>query len=110
MFVNDLVPIILTVGQDDLPTWSVFNVSSYNLSILEIAKTIIDVVQQGTYRVEPIPLEIDVRDLSSMPFDCERIQKAYGCTPNIDFSQAVIKTVSFIRNHEEEYLPYPEVG
>lgn len=104
-YVDDAVEAFLLAATHPKAVGGVFNLGGVGrVSLRELAKTLVVVAGQGSYRVKPFPAgrkKIDIGDYYS---DCRLIGRQLGWKPRTTIKQALAKTVEYYRAELPHYL------
>jgi UDP-glucose 4-epimerase len=102
--VDDVVDACLMAAASNETAGQVYNLGGLELiSLLDLAKLLLEITGQGSYRLTPFPeekLKIDIGDFWA---DYEKIEKALGWRPKVDLRDGLSRTVQFYQLHREHY-------
>ena len=75
-----------------------------NISLRELAKQLVGVAGQGSYRVKQFPADRRKIDIGDYYSDCGLIERELGWKPRTTIRQALTKTVAYYRKELPHYL------
>lgn len=103
-YVDDVVDAFLKAATLDGHWASVFNLGgSEHISLLELAKLIIQIAGSGSYRLVPFPPGKKKIDIGSYFGDYSRFKRACGWEPKVTLKEGLEKTIKFYRKHKKLY-------
>ncbi len=104
-YVDDAVEALLLAASRPEAVGRVFNLGGLGqVSLLELAQTLVDVARQGSFRVRAFPAgrkKIDIGDYYS---DCRLIESMLGWKPRTTIRQALYRTLAYYRKELPHYL------
>jgi UDP-glucose 4-epimerase len=104
-FVDDVVDAFLRAGAMDAADGEVFNLGGDEpVSLLDLARLLIEIAGRGSYRLVPFPPERQRIDIGDFYADAGKIQRALGWKPTVPLRQGLERTLAFYREHQERYL------
>jgi UDP-glucose 4-epimerase len=103
--VDDVVDAFLRAGAMDAADGQVFNLGDEApVSLLDLAKLLIDLGGRGTYRLVPFPPDRKRIDIGDFYADTAKIRGALGWQPNVVLRSGLLETLAFYRTHQARYL------
>jgi nucleoside-diphosphate-sugar epimerase len=106
VFVEDVVKAIILAAQNEKSIGGIFFVGSgIETMLLDIAKTIINVVGKGNYKFVPFPPKLKRTDIKRFVTNYSKIKKLLGWNPETKLHQGITNTVNFYMKNLEDYYP-----
>jgi UDP-glucose 4-epimerase len=103
--VDDVVDAFLRAGAMDAADGQVFNLGdAVPVSLLDLAKLLIELSGRGSFRLVPFPPERKRIDIGDFYADTTKIRGALGWEPKLGLRQGLAETLSFYRAHQARYL------
>jgi UDP-glucose 4-epimerase len=103
--VEDVVDAFLRAGAMDAADGQVFNLGDEApVSLLDLAKLLIEVSGRGSYRLVPFPPERKRIDIGDFYADTTKIRRALGWAPQVALPTGLQGTLTFYRAHQARYL------
>jgi UDP-glucose 4-epimerase len=104
-YVDDVVDAFLRAGAMDAADGRVFNLGGEApVSLLDFAKTLIEIAGQGSYLLAPFPDERKRIDIGDFYADSTRIRTALGWAPRVGLREGLERTIAYYRSHKDHYL------
>ena len=104
-YVDDVVDAFLRAGASDKAPGQVFNLGGEAaISLLELARMLIEIAGAGSYRLVPFPEDRKKIDIGDFQADPTRIRDVLGWQPRVGLREGLERTVSYYRQHKERYL------
>jgi UDP-glucose 4-epimerase len=104
-YVDDVVDAFLRAGAMDAADGQVFNLGGDEpVSLLELAKTLVDIAGAGSYVLTPFPPERKRIDIGDFYADTTKIRKALGWAPRVKLREGLQRTIDYYRRHRDRYL------
>ena len=104
-YVDDVVDAFLRAGAMDAADGEVFNLGGDEpVSLLELAKTLVEIAGAGSYVFAPFPPERKRIDIGDFYADTTKIRKALGWTPRVKLREGLQRTIDYYRRHRDRYL------
>ncbi len=104
-FIDDVVDAFLLVAGSGSCNGSVFNLGNDNpVSLKNTAEIMIGQNKTGSYIFTPFPDDLKKIDIGDFYSDYRKIKKSLGWTPNITFSEGIIKTLEYFRENLDYYV------
>jgi UDP-glucose 4-epimerase len=97
IYVKDVAEAVLRCAEADLKGFQPLNVSGTDLTVLELAQAIVDVVGSGSLRVAPMPPEFRASEVGRDSFVGRRWTTLLGDQPRTDLLSALRATVAYVR-------------
>jgi UDP-glucose 4-epimerase len=103
--VSDVVDAFLRAGADAAADGQVFNLGGEApISLGELARMLIEIAGQGSYRLVPFPPERKRIDIGDFYGDATKIRQVLGWAPRIPLRRGLEETLAYYRAHKERYL------
>jgi UDP-glucose 4-epimerase len=103
-FVDDCVEALLLAGASNEANGKVFNLgSSEVVSLKDLAKLLVSLVNYGTYELIPFPPKRKAIDIGNYYSDFTLIEKELGWSPKIGLENGLKKTMAYYHEHKEQY-------
>ena len=104
-YVDDVVDAFLRAGASDKAPGQVFNLGGEAaISLLELARMLIEVAGAGSYTLVPFPEDRKRIDIGDFQADPSKIREALGWQPRVGLREGLERTVAYYRQHREQYL------
>jgi UDP-glucose 4-epimerase len=104
-YVDDVVDAFLRAGAMDAADGEVFNLGGDEpVSLLELAKTLVEIAGAGSYVLAPFPPERKRIDIGDFYADTTKIRKALGWAPRVKLREGLQRTIDYYRQHRDRYL------
>jgi len=104
-YVDDVVDAFLRAGAMDAAVGQVFNLGGDEpVALLDLAKLLIEVAGQGSFRLVPFPAERKRIDIGDFFADSSKIRTLLGWKPEINLREGLARTLAYYREHKEAYL------
>ena len=104
-YVDDVVDAFLRAGASESAFGQVFNLGGDGaISLLELARMLIEISGRGSYALAPFPPERKLIDIGDFQADASKIERALGWRPRVPLRAGLEKTVAYYRQHKEHYL------
>jgi len=104
-YVDDVVDAFLRAGAMDAADGQVFNLGGDEpVSLLELAKTMVEIAGEGAYVLTPFPPERKRIDIGDFYADTTKIRKALGWAPRVKLREGLQRTIDYYRRHQDRYL------
>jgi UDP-glucose 4-epimerase len=104
-YVDDVVDAFLRAGASEAAAGQVFNLGGQGaVSLLELARTLIEIAGQGSYALAPFPPERKLIDIGDFQADASKVRQALGWRPRVTLREGLEKTVAYYRQNKEHYL------
>jgi UDP-glucose 4-epimerase len=104
-YVDDVVDAFLRAGASEAAPGQVFNLGgAAAVSLLDLARMLIEISGAGSYTLVPFPAERKKIDIGDFQADASRIRKALGWQPRVALREGLERTVAYYRQHKEHYL------
>jgi UDP-glucose 4-epimerase len=104
-FVDDVVDAFLRAGAQDAADGEVFNLGGQPpVSLLDLAKLLIELAGHGSYRLVPFPAERKRIDIGDFAADASKIRGQLGWQPQVGLSDGLARTIDYYRKNREHYL------
>jgi UDP-glucose 4-epimerase len=104
-YVDDVVDAFLRAGASDQAPGQVFNLGGEAaISLLDLARMLIEISGAGSYTLVPFPPERKRIDIGDFQADPSKIREALGWQPRIGLREGLERTVAYYRQNKEHYL------
>jgi UDP-glucose 4-epimerase len=104
-YVDDVVDAFLRAGASEAAAGQVFNLGGQGaVSLLALARMLIEISGQGSYALAPFPPERKLIDIGDFQADASKIEGALGWRPRVALREGLESTVAYYREHKEHYL------
>jgi len=104
-YVDDVVDAFLRAGASDQAPGQVFNLGGETaISLLDLAKMLIEIAGAGSYTLVPFPEDRKRIDIGDFEADASKIRAALGWQPRVGLREGLERTVDYYRQHKERYL------
>ena len=104
-YVDDAVDAFLRAGAMDAADGEVFNLGGEApVSLLDLAKTLIEIAGYGAYVLSPFPHERKRIDIGDFYADTTKIRRTLGWAPKMPLRQGLERTIDYYRQHRDRYL------
>ncbi|MCI0441816.1 GDP-mannose 4,6-dehydratase [bacterium] len=103
-YVDDVVEAFLLAAVDDRTNGAVFNLGGPEpVSVLEVAKLLLEVMGSGKYEVVPFPENRRMIEIGDYWGDYTKIKNLLGWAPTTTLKDGLRKTVDFYKQHKQHY-------
>jgi UDP-glucose 4-epimerase len=103
--VDDVVDAFLRAGANDAADGQVFNLGDeHPVSLLRLAKLLIDVAGGGSYTLVPFPAERKRIDIGDFFADISKVKATLGWAPTVPLRRGLEETIAYYRANREHYL------
>ncbi|MGD8897059.1 MAG: GDP-mannose 4,6-dehydratase, partial [Acidobacteriota bacterium] len=103
--VDDVVDAFLRAGATDRSDGQVFNLGDETpVSLLDLAKLLIEVAGSGSYRLVPFPPERKRIDIGDFYADISKIRATLAWEPRRPLREGLTETIAYYRDHRDQYL------
>lgn len=103
--VDDVVEALLLSVSKDVALGQVYNLGSQEpISLLDLARLMIEIHGRGDYELAPFPPERKVIDIGDYHGAYGKIEKELGWRPRVDLREGLTSTLDYYRRHLERYL------
>ncbi len=104
-YVDDVVDAFLRAGASEMAPGQVFNLGGQPaVSLLELARMLIEIAGAGSYTLVPFPEERKKIDIGDFQADASKVQGTLGWRPRVPLRDGLERTVAYYRQHKEHYL------
>jgi UDP-glucose 4-epimerase len=104
-YVDDVVDAFLRAGASEDAPGQVFNLGGdAAISLLDLARILIDIAGAGSCRLVPFPEDRKKIDIGDFQADASKIGRALGWQPRVGLREGLERTVAYYRQHKEQYL------
>jgi UDP-glucose 4-epimerase len=104
-YVDDVVDALLLAGADASLRGGVFNLGGAEpIRLRELAELLVDVNGRGTYRVRPMPDDLQRIDIGDYVGDYGAFRARTGWSPRLSLRAGLAQTLEYFRAHAESYL------
>ena len=103
-YVDDVVDAFLRAAASDTTNGQVFNLGGLEpISLLDLAKLIVEVAGCGSYRLVPFPEERKRIDIGDFYADYTKIRLILGWEPKVPLREGLARTIAYYRQYKEHY-------
>jgi UDP-glucose 4-epimerase len=103
--VSDVVDAFLRAGASPASDGQVFNLGDATpVSLLDLAKLLVELAGRGGYRLAPFPPERKRIDIGDFYADTRKIQAVLGWKASVALRAGLEETLGYYRAHKEHYL------
>lgn len=103
-YVDDVVEAFLLAGADPRADGEVYNLGHNEaISLLDLAKLMIQLYGQGSYRTIPFPPDRKRIDIGDYQGDYSKIEAHLGWRPRISLAEGLSRTLRFYQEYKEQY-------
>ena len=104
-YVDDVVDAFLRAGASDGAPGQVFNLGGETaITLLDLARMLIEIAGAGSYTLVPFPEERKRIDIGDFQADPSKVREALGWQPRVGLREGLERTVAYYRQHKERYL------
>jgi UDP-glucose 4-epimerase len=104
-YVDDVVDAFLRAGAMDAADGQVFNLGGDQpISLLDLARLLIEVAGGGSYTLVPFPAERKLIDIGDFIADATKIRRTLDWHPRVPLREGLARTVEYYRCHKDHYL------
>lgn len=104
-YVDDAVDAFCRAALDPAADGRVFNVGGVEVvSLLELAKLVVDVNGGGTFETRTFPAERKRIDIGDYYCDDRLIRSALGWAPSVTLREGLARTIDYYRSHLQAYV------
>jgi UDP-glucose 4-epimerase len=103
--VDDVVDAFLRAGAMDKADGQVFNLGDRApISLLDLAKLLVEVAGRGSWKTVPFPPERKRIDIGDFYADTSKIRAALGWEPRVPLREGLAGTIAYYRDFQDRYL------
>jgi UDP-glucose 4-epimerase len=103
--VDDVVDAFLRAGAMAASDGQVFNLGDQKpVSLLDLAKLLVEVAGGGSYRLVPFPEDRKRIDIGDFYADTRKARSVLGWEPRVSLAGGLTETIAYYRAHREHYL------
>jgi len=102
-YVDDVVHAFLLAAASEEANGQVFNLGGEPVGLLEVAKLLVELCPQASYRLVPFPPDKKRIDIGDYYGDYSKIKAVLGWEPKVPLREGLKRTVEFYRRHKEHY-------
>jgi UDP-glucose 4-epimerase len=103
--VDDVVDAFLRAGAMDASDGGVFNLGEdHPVSLLDLARLIVDVAGGGSFTLVPFPPDRKRIDIGDFYADTRKVRAALGWQPVVPLRDGLARTIAWYRQHKDHYL------
>ncbi len=103
-YVDDVVEAFLLCAAHPSARGQVYNLGAEPVSLLDLARLMIEINGGGTYRLAPFPEELKKIDIGDYYGDYTKIRTALGWEPRISLREGIERTLAFYRQYRNRYI------
>ena len=95
----------LRAGAMDAADGQVFNLGGDTpVSLLDLARLLIEIAGRGSYRLVPFPPDRKKIDIGDFYADITKIRATLGWQPRVPLRDGLTRTIEYYRRHGDHYL------
>ena len=103
-YVDDVVDAFLLAATRDEAVGKIYNLGSEEVvSLLDLAKRLVELNREGSYRVVPFPEDRKAIDIGDYYSDFTRIRGDLGWEPRVGLEEGLQRSIDFYREHGPAY-------
>lgn len=103
-YVDDAVRAFLLAAASDDANGQVYNLGAAPaISLLDLARLLVEVNGGGEYRIEPFPADREAIDIGDYFADFASIDSSLGWRPQVSLEDGIARSLTFYREHGERY-------
>jgi UDP-glucose 4-epimerase len=111
VYVDDAADAFLRAGADDACNGDAFNVGGDQpVSHRELAAKLIEAAGSGRVEFIDWPPDKKVIDIGDFYSDSSKFKRLTGWAPSVDLPQGLKRTITFYRNHLDQYIDRAQAG
>jgi UDP-glucose 4-epimerase len=104
LYVDDVVDAILRIGLRPVSIGEIMNLGTSPISLLDLAKAMIQIKEGGGYKLVPFPDERKVIDIGSYYGDYTKAKNLLNWVPMIDLQSGLKQTFEYFDQYWGKYL------
>lgn len=101
--VEDVVDALLLTAASPVSDGQVYNLGGEPISLLDLARVMVEVNGSGSYRLVEFPPERKLIDIGDYYGDYTKIRTELGWEPRIKLQDGIARTLAYYRKHKEHY-------
>jgi UDP-glucose 4-epimerase len=103
-YVDDVVEALLLAAASPDAEGQVYNLGGDEpISLIDLAKLLVDLNGTGSYRLVPFPPERKRIDIGDFYGDYRKIRDQLGWQPRVSLREGLARTLAFYHQHKEHY-------
>jgi len=103
-YVDDVVDAMLVASSLPAAVGQVYNLGGDPISLIDLAKQIVDANENGSYELIPFPPERKAIDIGSYYGNYSKIYSALGWEPKVSLKMGLEQSLSYYRKNISRYL------
>lgn len=104
-YVDDVVDAFLRAGASERSDGEVFNLGGGEpTSLLDLARTMIEIAGRGAYELRPFPPERKRIDIGDFFSDASKIERVLGWRSKTPLRAGLERTIAYYQEHKDRYL------
>jgi UDP-glucose 4-epimerase len=103
-YVDDVVDAMLMASSLPAAVGEVYNLGGEPISLVDLAKQIVDVNGSGAYELVPFPPERKAIDIGSYYGNYSKIHSALGWEPKVSLKRGLEQSLAYYRENIDRYL------
>lgn len=104
-YVDDAVTAFLLAASSEAANGGVFNIGGLgSISLLELAKMMVEINKEGKYQIVPFPAERKIIDIGDYYADDKLFKSVTSWEPNIGIREGLKTTIDYYRQNAEFYF------
>ncbi len=97
VYVEDLAEVVLRLSRQEFSGFAAYNLSGHSVLVKNLVKTLIEIIGEGTYKVEELPYELKIIDVGRARFSDDKLRNILGEIPITDFKSSLEITVEYFK-------------
>jgi UDP-glucose 4-epimerase len=102
--VEDVVDALLLTAATPCSAGQIYNLGGEPISLLDLARLMIEVNGSGSYRLVEFPAERKIIDIGDYYGDYTKIRTDLGWEPHVKLRDGIARTLEYYRKYKEHYL------
>lgn len=104
-YVDDVVDAMLLAAASDSAVGGIYNLGGEPISLLDLAKTLVEINGGGGFELVPFPAEQKAIDIGSYYANYSKIRFGLGWLPKTPLRLGLEQSLAYYREHLDRYLP-----
>ncbi|MCS7282461.1 MAG: NAD-dependent epimerase/dehydratase family protein [Anaerolineae bacterium] len=102
-YVDDVVEALLLAAANPVAEGQIYNLGGEPISLLDLARLLVEVNGGGSYRLVPFPPERNRIDIGDFCGDSTRIRDQLGWRPRVSLREGLARTLAYYREYHRYY-------